>query len=218
MADYKRARTDEQKEERMSQIKQAADTLFKSMPYTDISLSTIAEKLDWSRANLYKYVTTKEEIYLEIVQDLMTGYFNSLLTVFPEDSRLSPQTVAEIWTAQVASHEDYFRYTAFLLTIIERNVTVERLTVFKKTYYTLTDRLKNRLAVCLDITEDEGYNLSLAVLNFATTYFSSCLDNPLVAQALKNLEINSPERNLNRDVKDFILMNIEWILKNKISR
>ncbi len=213
MADYKRARTDEQKEERMSQIKQAADTLFKSMPYTDISLSTIAEKLDWSRANLYKYVTTKEEIYLEIVQDLMTGYFTSLLTVFPEDSRLSPQTVAEIWTAQVASHEDYFRYTAFLLTIIERNVTVERLTVFKKIYYTLAGQLQKRLANCLDITEDEGYNLSLTVLNYATTYFSGCLDNPLVAQAMKNLNIKAPERDLAGDVKDFILMNIEWILK-----
>ena len=137
MADYKRARSDEQKEERMTQIKKVADELFKSMPYTEITLSTIAEKLDWSRANLYKYVTTKEEIYLEIEQDRMTEYLNSLITVFPEGCKFSPETVAEIWTAQVVSHEDYFRYVSFLLTIIERNVTVERLTVFKKTYYDL---------------------------------------------------------------------------------
>lgn len=215
MAEYKRARTNEQKEERMSQIKQAADNLFKSMPYTDISLSTIAEKLDWSRANLYKYVTTKEEIYLEIVQNLMTEYYNSLLTVFPAESRLSPETVAEIWTAQVASHEDYFRYASILLTIIERNVTVERLTVFKKTYYTLAEQLKKRLANCLNISEENAYNLSLSVLNYATSYFSNCLDNPLVSQALKNLNIEAPKRDLNADVKDFILMNIDWILKKK---
>ena len=114
MADCKRARSDEQKEERMTQIKKAADELFKSMPYTEITLSTIAEKLDWSRANLYKYVTTKEEIYLEIEQDRMTEYLNSLLTVFPEGCKFTPETVAEIWTAQVVSHEDYFRYVAFL--------------------------------------------------------------------------------------------------------
>lgn len=36
------------------------------MPYTEIAITTIADKLIWSHANLYKYVTTKEEIFLEI--------------------------------------------------------------------------------------------------------------------------------------------------------
>ena len=66
MADYIRARSDEHKEERLSQIKEATAELFESCPYSEITLTTIAEKLGWSRANLYKYVTTKEEIFLEI--------------------------------------------------------------------------------------------------------------------------------------------------------
>ena len=36
------------------------------MPYTETAITTIADKLIWSRANLYKYVTIKEEIFLEI--------------------------------------------------------------------------------------------------------------------------------------------------------
>lgn len=211
MAEYKRARSDEQKEERMSQIKKAADELFKTMPYTEINLSNIAEKLDWSRANLYKYVTTKEEIYLDIEQDRMNEYLSSLITVFPEGCRLSNETVAEIWTAQVASHEDYFRYLAFLLPIIERNVTVERLTVFKKNYYDLADVLKKRLSYALEISEEEADNLSLSVLNYGSSYFMNCMENPLISQALKNLNIQPKVRNLSRDVKDFILMNIEWV-------
>ncbi|WP_407428785.1 TetR/AcrR family transcriptional regulator [Treponema sp.] len=213
MADYIRARTDEQKEERMSQIKKAADELFKTMPYTEINLSNIAEKLDWSRANLYKYVTTKEEIYLEIVQDRMSEYLQALITVFPEGACFSNETVAEIWTAQIASHEDYFKYTAFLLTIIERNVTVERLTAFKKIYYELADVLKKRLSNTLSVTEDNAENLIFSVMNYASAYFTNCQANPLIAQALKNLNIKPKERNLRSDVKDFILMNIEWMKK-----
>lgn len=213
MAEYIRARTDEQKEERMSQIKMAADELFKSMPYTEITLSTIAEKLDWSRANLYKYVTTKEEIYLEITQDRMTEYLESLLTVFPEGCKFSPETVAEIWTAQVASHEDYFRYVSFLLTIIERNVTVERLTAFKKTYYDHAFVLQKRLSYALGITEDQADNLFLAIMNYGASYFTNCQANPLIIQALKTLKIKPKELNLARDVKDFILMNIDWMKK-----
>ena len=215
MADYIRARSDEQKEERMSQIKKAADELFKSMPYTEINLSNIAEKLDWSRANLYKYVTTKEEIYLEITQDRMTEYLNSLLTVFPEGCKFSPETVAEIWTAQVACHEDYFRYVSFLLTIIERNVTVERLTVFKKTYYDLALVLQKRLSFALGITEEQADNLFLSIMNYGASYFTNCQANPLIIQALKTLKIKPKELNLARDVKDFIMMNIDWMKKGK---
>ena len=63
-ADFIRARSDEHKEERLCQIKEATAELFRTAPYAEITLTTIAEKLGWSRANLYKYVTTKEEIFL----------------------------------------------------------------------------------------------------------------------------------------------------------
>ena len=74
MADYIRARRDEHKEERLSQIKEATAELFAKCPYSEITLTTIAEKLGWSRANLYKYVTTKEEIFLEIDAEKMSVY------------------------------------------------------------------------------------------------------------------------------------------------
>ena len=84
MAEYIRARSDEHKEERMTQIKDATATLFESAPYAEITLTTIAEKLGWSRANLYKYVTTKEEIILEIAADKMEAYYVSLISAMPE--------------------------------------------------------------------------------------------------------------------------------------
>ncbi|MCR5723717.1 MAG: TetR family transcriptional regulator [Treponema sp.] len=211
MAEYIRARTENQKEERMSEIKQAADMLFKTLPYTDITLTVLAEKLGWSRANLYKYATTKEEIYLEIEQDRMKEYFSSLLTVFPEGCRFSEGTVADMWAAQVNSHQDYFRYSAFLLTIIERNVTVERLIQFKKTFYDFQDELKKRIAFALDISEKDADTLNMRIINFGTTYLASCTTNPLVQEALKKMERTLPPKDLPGDMRDFILMNISWI-------
>ena len=54
MTDFVRARSEEQKQARMAEIKAAADELFCSVPYQEITLSTIAGKLSWTRANLYK--------------------------------------------------------------------------------------------------------------------------------------------------------------------
>ena len=66
MSDYIRARSPEQKQERMEAIMAAADALFQEHPYHQITMGTIAEKLGWSRSNLYKYAATQEEIFLEL--------------------------------------------------------------------------------------------------------------------------------------------------------
>ena len=88
MTDFVRARSEEQKQARMAEIKAAADELFCSVPYQEITLSTIAGRLSWTRANLYKYVTTKEEIYLEICSDKMQSYFDDLFAAFPDSGRV----------------------------------------------------------------------------------------------------------------------------------
>ena len=97
MADYIRARSDEHKEERLSQIKGATAALFEKCPYSEITLTTIAEKLGWSRANLYKYVTTKEEIFLEIASEKMDAYYNALLSAFPEGNNFTADVITEVW-------------------------------------------------------------------------------------------------------------------------
>ena len=48
MSDFIRTRNDEHKEERLSQIKEATAELFASNPYSEITLTTIAEKLGWN--------------------------------------------------------------------------------------------------------------------------------------------------------------------------
>ena len=88
MADFMRARSAEQKEARMEEIKRAADRQFLERPYHEITLTTIAEQLSWSRANLYKYVTTKEEIFLELAADKYREYFDALKAAFPRRLQL----------------------------------------------------------------------------------------------------------------------------------
>ena len=81
--DFIRARSSEQKSQRMADIKRATAQLYRDFPYHEITLTTIAERLGWSRASLYKYVTTKEEIFLELSADARNAYFEDLLSAFP---------------------------------------------------------------------------------------------------------------------------------------
>lgn len=213
MQNYIRARTDDQKEERLNQIKEAADSLFEQMPYTEITLTTIADKLTWSRANLYKYVTTKEEIFLEISAQKMTKYFTALLAAFPEGNKYSPEVIAEVWAGILNANQDYLRYVSYLNPIIETNVTVDRLAAFKKKYYEFAYKFCDKLATMLSISAEQAYKLHLDILMFSSSRAVCCYKNPLVQEALKKLNITSPKLDFYEDMRDFVLMIIKWNIK-----
>ena len=210
MADYIRARSDEHKEERMTQIKEATAELFENSPYAEVTLTTIAEKLGWSRANLYKYVTTKEEIILEIAGDKMERYYGSLLSAMPEGSNFSVDVVAEVWAGILNANQDYMRYVSYLNPVIETNVTVDRLAIFKKKYYDLAYAIRDRLAAMLKISSETAYKIQLDVIFYASSNAVCCYKNPLVQEALKQINITPLPMDFYKDMKDFVKMRLEW--------
>ncbi len=204
-----RARSGEHKEERLSQIKEATAELFASCPYSEITLTTIAEKLGWSRANLYKYVTTKEEIFLEISAEKMAAYYNALLSAFPEGNNFTKEVIAEVWAGIVNANQDYMRYVSYLNPVIETNVTVERLAIFKRKYYDLAYAFRDRLAQMLATTQDAAYKIQLDLLFYASSNAVCCYKNPLVQEALKQINITPPPMDFYKDIKDFLKMRLE---------
>lgn len=213
MAEYIRARSDDQKEERLNQIKEAAESLFNQIPYTEITLTTIAEKLTWSRANLYKYVATKEEIFLELSAQKMAAYYSALISAFPEGNKYSPEVISEVWAGILNANQDYLRYVSYLNPIIETNVTVDRLAAFKKKYYEFAWPLRDRLAEMLSISKEDAFKLQLNVLMFAATSAVSCYKNPLIQEALKKIDVVPPKIDFYADMRDFVLMRVKWCLK-----
>ena len=211
MATYIRARSDVHKEERLIQIKQAADEIFACCAYSDITLTTIAEKLGWSRANLYKYVTTKEEIFLEITSDKMEKYYTALLSAFPEGNKYSIEVIAEVWAGILNAHQEYMRYVSYLNPIIERNVTVERLATFKKKYYDFADVFCVRLGSMLNVPKEEVGKMQTDVLYFASSTAVCCYKNPLILQALEKIGRSAPKWDFYADMKDFLRMRLKWL-------
>ncbi len=86
---FERARSKENKEIRLGQIKEAAITLFDKIPYHEISLSKkIGKEINFTRGNLYKYISSKEDIYIYIIID----EFKSLLEEMEEKLILKEKT------------------------------------------------------------------------------------------------------------------------------
>ena len=206
MAEFVRARSDEQKEQRLSEIKQVTRDLFSELSYHEITLAAIAERLGWSRAALYKYVTSKEDIFLELTSDAMEAYQNDLLTVYPAGSTFSPTVLAEVWCEQVVAHRDYFRYGDLLMTIIETNCTLERLAAFKARYYAGQDALSARFAENLGCEPARMAQMLYAVYCHAVGIAGWCQESPRVAEAIELAGLERRTVDFRGEMRDFIGM------------
>lgn len=215
MPDFIRARNNQQKQQRMQEIMAATDQLFSTSPYQEITLSAIANQLSWSRANLYKYVTTKEEIFLALCEKKQEAYFAELLEQLPTAPMGTLESYAAIWTTVLQNHRDYLRYGDILLTIIETNVSIDKLAAFKKKYYTGADALDQRLATLLDISVETADALQLMIYFHGIGLNSSCAANPIMQQALRQIGREVQPLDFQSSMYQFIFMCLQFHNKKR---
>ena len=206
MDEFLRARSDEQKNQRVAEIKEVTAELFKTHAYHEITLSTIGEHLGWSRANLYKYVSSKEEIFLQLAADARDAYYEELLKAFSKKKYYDKEEAAKKWAHVSNKTRDWAVYGSILVSIIEQNVTLERLKEFKKGYYDQLDVLTEQLAPKINI-KAEDFALFFSTIHYHACGLSGfCETNPMIKQAIKELGIKRMKLNYKSEMQRFILM------------
>lgn len=169
---WQRARTDEQRAERIESILAAAAALFESTSYDDVTLQAIAEQAGFTRSNLYRYFRSREEIFLELYRiDLSAwlGAFESALSALPDpqqgDRSASLRTVdafADLWTDVLLEQERMLRLSPLLTISLERNSSESLYRDFKQ----FTSALMERAAAIImpyvpGLTTDELFQFFL---------------------------------------------------------
>lgn len=216
MTDFMRARSSSQKEERMTEIKKAADAQFAEKPYHMITLTTIAEQLSWSRANLYKYVTTKEEIFLELTREKWDTYFTALRSAFPPGCGYSPEVASEVWAGILNADNGHLKYSAILPSIIETNVAIEKLAAFKKFFHQQTDVFTELLHLNFGFSQEKAYEIFMTIHYQAVGLYGYCNAGPLVEKALRMAEVNLIIPDFRERMKEFIHMNLLFAIENPV--
>ena len=205
MSDYIRARSPEQKQERMNAIMEAADSLFQKQPYHQITMGTIAEALGWSRSNLYKYAATQEEIFLALHSAKNRAWFEDLeahLAGVP----LPDAEFARIWAEVTEQHAGFLRYQEIVISIIESNVTLERLTQFKRDFADMLAPLTALIARQCKTDESTATNLYLHLLYQAPGLYNHFHCADLTREAMKAAGLPPAEGTFTESYAQFVEM------------
>jgi AcrR family transcriptional regulator len=130
---WQRARTDENKNERKEAIYQAAFTLFKKNGYDKVSFNAIAVEAGFTKSNMYRYFSSKDEIFLNVFANLFelwAGNFSQQLRTLKQGAKA--KAFADIWLNTMLSQSKLLDLMPILFTSLERNSSFEQLLEFKR--------------------------------------------------------------------------------------
>ncbi len=134
---FQRARTENQIQDRIQEIVDAATSIYDSVGYDGLSFTTISEYTKFTRPNIYKYFKTKDEILLFILINEFRSFTSDLVTSYRLNRVYTIAEIAETWTDTLMKHERFLDLYSLLFTVIEKNVTVQALAEFKKKIITM---------------------------------------------------------------------------------
>lgn len=202
-----RAKSPENKQIRMNEIMKATEHLFYTHTYHDISLTTIANELNMTRGNLYKYVHSKEEIFLQIYLNKQKEVIDTMVAKLQEIPNLTISSLAHIMTDILETRLDYIQYHQILNAIIETNVSIEKLADFKiQTFHGNAPLYQIIKETCHLDTLEQATHLYLTIIYHCCYLYDRVAYHDSYTQAMKLVKLPIIPIDFNQSLYQFITM------------
>ena len=166
---FQRARTQEQVNERKKEIISACRQLYIAGGYDSITMEKISSITSISRASLYSYYSTKEEIILELLIECYLKASDMLKAEFDSYDTLTKEEFCEILARKLSEQDLFLKLKSIHLLAFERNcsqemldrIKAERMPFFKNLHFYVRKFFPNATKE----QEDEFVVLATAMIN-----------------------------------------------------
>ena len=201
MGEWRRARSSSQKEVRREEIQLAARRLFATHSYAEVSLNGIAREAGMSKPNVYRYYSSREEIFLQILGEEQLA-FSQRITAELKGLKepVKPDRIVEAWVNAALESPDFMALLPQLGTSLEMNSSLKQLTAYKKATFAAGRELVELHVELYSELSAPGWS---EVINCSVSLMAGlwplCSGNGLVHQAMRDAEVG-------QDPWDFRLM------------
>jgi AcrR family transcriptional regulator len=162
---WQRARSDDQIEQRIDTIIEAAATLYSQYRFDEITFAMIGKQAKFTRSNLYRYFKTKEEVFLQLLMHDIVIWRQQIQAEFGEAEQ-SIDDFPQRWVDLQLQHGRMLRLFSIVYTVIEHNVSDQALLAFKA-------ELFKELTVVTRLFAELGFFASqMDASNFVVTHMS----------------------------------------------
>jgi AcrR family transcriptional regulator len=131
---YLRARSPEQKEERRRHLLDTAKSLLLEIPDVHaLGINELARKAEMTKSNVYRYFESSEAVLLDVLVEEYVAWRGELVKALSRGGKRSGtiEHIARAFSATFAARPLLCRLTSILPSILEHNVSAERIVQFK---------------------------------------------------------------------------------------
>ena len=131
---YQRARSPEQKEERRRHLLDTAKSLLLEIPDVhDLGINELARRAQMTKSNVYRYFESSEAVLLDVLVEEFIQWRVELRKALSRGGkrRGTIEHIARAFSATVAERPLLCRLTSIFPSILEHNVSLERMVQFK---------------------------------------------------------------------------------------
>lgn len=147
---FQRARSSEHKAQRRVELLQAAAELMTEVGVDGVSLSGIAKRAGLSKSNIYTYFESREDVLLNLLfEDWVEWVGGAEIALVPLAGSDDPAAVAKVLTERYLATPRLCELVSVLSSVLEQNVSAERIETFKRSTLPLGIRMANMLHVAL---------------------------------------------------------------------
>jgi len=153
-----RANNPEQKALRRQQILDATRKRFEALSYEEVNLNHVAADVGITKAALYRYFRNKETLFLALFVETLGELIQSA------EIETHNESLSIAITNTLVNNPAYCKLSAILHTILERNLTLEEASIFKKTLLSLMGRYAQLLEEHPELKSKKQTNRSISIL------------------------------------------------------
>ena len=133
-------------DERKKEIIDACKKLYQTTNFNDVTIKSISDEVSFSRASIYNYFQTKEEIFLAFLKREYGKWIDDLNIIYEENESLSKEEFADKLTKSIEKREKLLKLISMNMYEIEDNSRLEELVEFKKVY----SKAEQTVRKCID--------------------------------------------------------------------
>ncbi len=213
---WQRARTDEKKNERKEAIYKAAFTLFKKNGYDNVSFNGIASEAGFTKSNMYRYFSSKDEIFLNVFAELFENWVEDCckrLQKLKQDEEI--KHFSKTYVNSLMSHQQFLDLTPILFLSLEKNSSFEQLLEFKKLAKNLLYKITIEISrIYPDIRGEKAFKF-LSLGHAATSsYWAAATQNETLKKIYQQDEFKELKPSFEKDLTTSIEIFIHGLKAN----
>jgi AcrR family transcriptional regulator len=212
-----RARQPQEKIGKREHLLEAATELWQEASFADFKMSALAERAGVAKGTLYLYFSTKEQLFLNLLEERLYNWMRRLAARLDDLEDASPRTVARVVREEFENDPSLDRLLPMLESVLEHGIGKSAALAFKRRLLVEVNHLAASLEAALpELQKGDGVEAAIMIRALHTGFRQMSDVSPVIREVLdSHRDLAALQVDFARDFENALAYALRGLLKKK---